>query len=117
MHVQRERGDFPIEDEINFLLYKLGNHIENYFGEHYRGLPGPSENACWKAAANFGYAEDTLTYGKSSGDNLLYREVTLELSDGSIINFAMSVSRYGCLPAVKIDKLLEQYRNVGAPEQ
>ncbi len=116
LNVQR-RGDFPIEEEINFLLDKLGNHIENYFGEDYRGLPVPSENACWKAGADFGYAEDILLYGKSPGDNLLYRKVTLGLSDGEAFNFVMSVSRYGCLPAVEIDKLLEQYRNVGAPGQ
>ena len=116
LDVQRNRGDFPVEDEINSLFDRLSEHIENYFGETYRGLPISSQNTCWKAAANFEYPEDTLAYGKSPGQNLLYRNVVLELSDGSKIDFSLSVSRNNCLPAVEIDKLLEPYRNVGAPQ-
>ncbi len=113
---QRERGDFPIQEEINSLLNKLGEHVETYFGEEYRGLPIRSENKCWVASVDMGNVFDTITFGKSQGRNLLYRDSSVQLSDGSVINIRLSVSGENCLPAIEIDKLLEPYRSVGAPE-
>ncbi len=101
---QKDRLDFPIEKEFNNLLVEMSNHIENYFGETYRGLPNPSENKCWRAYIEEG--SSSLFFGNSKGQNLLYRKATITLSNGDIINFRLYVSKDDCLPAIKINMLL-----------
>ncbi len=102
--------DFPIEKKFNLLSADMGDHLEEYFGEEYRGLPIPSENKCWLASIDRGDINEVITFGKSPGRNLRYRDTHVSLSDGSTINFRLLVSRDGCLPARKINMLLEIYR-------
>mgnify|MGYP001577211002 CR=1 FL=1 len=98
----QRRGDFPIEEEINFLLDELGDHIEEYF-EDRSGTPITPENKCWRALASMGNIDEVITFGKSEDIKGVYRSVSasISLSDGSTITFRLfvSVSREGCLPA------------------
>lgn len=113
LEVQRDRGDFPIETELNNVLNLLGNHLEEYLGEDYRGLPISSENACWRVTGIMEDIGSTVSYGKSKsmGGNLRYRKLMMELSDESNIEFYLSVSKEGCLPYIEIDKLLRSPEN------
>lgn len=118
----RQRSDVsflpvPVEEKFDDLINEIGDHLEEYFGEEYRGLPIPSENKCWLASVDRGDLNEIITFGKSPGQNLRYRDARISLSDGSEINFRLLVSKEGCLPARKIDMLLDNRVVIVGEEQ
>jgi len=83
-----------------FLINSMGKHVEEYFGEEYRGRF--SINGCWNVIASI---EGLSTvYGYGLAPDLLYRSAMITLSDGSAIRIIMLV-KGECLPASKTTSL------------